>query len=103
MAQNTINENKNYFVIIGTDGKDGQELRKIHRSAHVEYWVHYDKLGQIKLGGPLTDKAGSLLVIEADSQDDAERIAKNDPYMVHGIFTKVVIHPFTQVFPQLYS
>jgi uncharacterized protein len=52
------------------------------------------------LAGPLTDKAGSLIVIEADSLEDAQRFAREDPYTVHGVFERVEVHPFSQVFPK---
>jgi len=52
------------------------------------------------LAGPLIDKTGSLIVIEADSLGDAQLFAREDPYTVHGVFERVEVHPFTQVFPR---
>ncbi len=51
------------------------------------------------LAGPLTDTTGSLIVIEADSLEHANRIAQEDPYTVNGVFQRVEVHPFIQVFP----
>jgi uncharacterized protein YciI len=51
------------------------------------------------LAGPLTDGAGSLIVIEADSIEDVHRIADADPYVTGGVFAAVEIHPFLQVLP----
>lgn len=88
------------FVIIGYDGPEGEAKRKIHRPAHLANMEPLDQAGRVVLAGPLTDKAGSLIVIEADSLEEARKFAREDPYTVHGVFERVEIHPFTQVFPK---
>jgi uncharacterized protein YciI len=88
------------FVIIGYDGPDGEAKRKIHRPAHLTNLDPLDQQGRVILAGPLTDKAGSLLVLEFENQQEAEHFAQNDPYTVHGVFKRVEIHPFMQVFPK---
>ena len=88
------------FVILGFDGPDWEAKRKIHRPAHIAKMEPLDKQGLVVLAGPLTDKTGSLIVIEADSLEDAQRFAQEDPYTVHGVFERVEVHPFTQVFPK---
>jgi uncharacterized protein YciI len=45
-------------------------------------------------------RAGSLIVIEVDSLGDAQQFAREDPYTVHGVFERVDVHPFIQVFPK---
>jgi len=52
------------------------------------------------LAGPLTDKTGSLIVVEAESLEDAQDFARNDPYMLNGVFQEMSVHPFMQVFPR---
>jgi uncharacterized protein YciI len=59
-----------------------------------------DSQGRVVLAGPLTDKTGSLIVIEADSLAEAESFAREDPYTLHGVFQRVEVHPFTQVYPK---
>ena len=88
------------FVILGYDGPDGEVKRRLHRPAHLEKMAALDAQGRVVLAGPLTDKTGSLIVIEADSPEEAQRIVREDPYTVHGVFERVEIHPFTQVFPK---
>ena len=88
------------FVIIGFDGPDGDAKRKIHRPAHLANMEPLDRAGKVVLAGPFTDKTGSLIVIEADSLEEAQTFAREDPYMVHGVFERVEVHPFTQVFPK---
>jgi len=88
------------FVILGFDGPDGEAKRKIYRPAHLAKMEPLDAQGRVVLAGPLTDKTGSLIVIEADSLEDAQRFAREDPYTVHGVFERVEVHPFIQVFPK---
>lgn len=89
------------FVILGFDGPEGQTKRKIHRPAHLASLEPLSREGRLIMAGPFTDQAGSLLIIEADSLDEARRIAREDPYTVHGIFERVEVHPFQQVLPPL--
>jgi uncharacterized protein YciI len=89
------------FVILGFDGPEGQAKRKIYRSAHLAGLAPLSREGKVIMAGPFTDQAGSLIIIEADSLEDAERIAHNDPYTIHGIFERVEVHPFQQVLPSL--
>ncbi len=88
------------FVILGKDGPDGTVKRPIYRKAHLERLQQWANQGKVILAGPLTDTTGSLIVVEADSLEEVQRFADTDPYMVHGVFQEVAIHPFMQVFPQ---
>ena len=88
------------FAIIGHDGPDGPNKRPEHRPAHLERLEALAKQGRLVLAGPFSDKTGSLVVIEADSIEEAEAFAREDPYTIHGIFNRVDVHPFTQVLPE---
>jgi uncharacterized protein len=88
------------FVIIGYDGPDGEAKRKIHRPAHLANVEPLDKAGRVVLAGPLTDKTGSLLVLDFETREQAEQFAETDPYTIHGVFERVEIHPFLQVLPK---
>ncbi|MGE0276636.1 MAG: YciI family protein [Nitrospiraceae bacterium] len=87
------------FVILGFDGPDGQAKRKVYRPAHIEHIERWSRKGRIVLAGPLTDHVGSLIVIETDSREEAEQFAREDPYSLFGVFDRVEVHPFLQVFP----
>ena len=88
------------FVILGYDGPEGEAKRKIHRPAHLANLEPLVRQGRVILAGPLTDKTGSLLVLEFETLAEAEQFAQQDPYTVHGVFERVEIHPFMQVFPK---
>ncbi|MBK9307531.1 MAG: hypothetical protein IPM58_10690 [Nitrospira sp.] len=89
------------FVIIGYDGPEGEAKRKVHRSAHLSNLEPLETQGRVVLAGPLTDKAGSLLVLEFKTQEEAEEFARHDPYTVHGVYERYEVHPFMQVLPKV--
>ncbi len=86
------------FVIIGHDGPDAKRLRPTLRPAHLEHLSALAAEGRIKLAGPLTDGHGSLIVIEADDEQEVRDIAAADPYN-GSVFESLEIHPFKQVLP----
>ncbi len=88
------------FVILGYDGPEGEARRKVHRPAHLARMEPLNAQGRVILAGPLTDKSGSLIVIDADSLEEAQAFAREDPYTVHGVFERVEVHPFLQIFPK---
>ena len=87
------------YVILGFDGPDAQAKRKIHRAAHLANLESLNFVGRVILAGPFTDQSGSLIVIEADCLEEAQRIVQEDPYTIHGIFQRVEVHSFEQVLP----
>ena len=91
------------YVILGYDAPDGEAKRKVHRTAHLSYLEPLHAAGRVILAGPLTDKTGSLLVLDFETREEAESFAKNDPYWTHGIFNRFEIHPFVQVLPKVAS
>ncbi len=88
------------FVILGKDGPEGAQKRPLYREAHLKRLEAWAQQGKVILAGPLTDKIGSLIVVEADSLEEVQAFAKDDPYTLHGVFHEVTIHPFLQVFPK---
>ena len=89
------------FVILGKDGPEGECKRLRYRSAHLQRLEAWAQQGKVILAGPLTDKTGSLIVVEAESFEEVRTFTKEDPYTIHGVFQEVTIHPFLQVFPKL--
>ena len=87
------------FVIIGHDARDARDKRPQHRPAHLNHLEPLVQAGKIRLAGPFTDGAGSLIVVEAESLGAVWELVGRDPYVVNGIFERVEVHPFLQVFP----
>ena len=88
------------FVIIGHDARGAAEKRPLHRPAHLAHLEPLAQAGRVVLAGPLTDGAGSLIVVDAESLAAVWSLVGRDPYVVNGIFERVEVHPFTRVFPR---
>lgn len=88
------------FVIIGRDGPDGKTLRPGIRPAHLDHVRRYEAGGHVVLAGPFTDGAGSMLLVEFDTIEEARAMADVDPYFTGGVFASVEVHPFLRVFPE---
>lgn len=87
-----------HFVAILEDRDDGLETRLATRPVHLE-WM---KTVPIRLAGPFLDAAGgkpvgSLLIIEAESEDEARGILAEDPYAKAGLFKSVTLRPWRLV------
>lgn len=84
------------FAIVCRDHPNALELRMANRPAHREYLAqHSDRL---KLAGPFLDAegrmCGSLLIVEAADQAEAEAFAAGDPYRKAGLFASAEVTPF---------
>ncbi len=98
------------YVIFGEDVPDSLEQRLATRPAHLARLAAMQDAGRIVLGGPLpaidspdpgpAGFSGSLIVAEFDSLDDARAWADADPYVAAGVYAKVTVKPFKQVFPK---
>jgi len=88
------------FVILGTDGPEGAAKRTLYRQAHLQRLEQWAQQGKVILAGPLTDKPGSLIVVEAESLEEVQTFSQGDPYMINGVFQEITVHPFMQIFPR---
>lgn len=52
---------------------------------HLAYLQELSQQGILLLSGPFGDRTGGLLIIEANSWDEAEKIARQDPLVRHGV------------------
>jgi uncharacterized protein YciI len=76
------------FALIAYDKPNGLPERLRLRPRHLEF---LEGLGlHLKLAGPLLDAAGemngSIIIIEADNQGEAEALFGRDPYQQEGLF-----------------
>jgi uncharacterized protein YciI len=85
------------FAVYCLDKDDALPRRLAARPDHVKF---LETLGsRIKIGGPLLDDAGenpvgSLLVIEADSLEQAKTLMAGDPYAGADVFKSVEVRPW---------
>src|SRR5438132_13920520 len=87
------------YVIIGHDAPEAHEKRPQVRPAHLAHLDPLARAGRIRLAGPLLDRTGRLIALEADSLAEGWAVVARDPYVTEGVFTRVEVKPFQQVLP----
>jgi hypothetical protein len=85
------------FVFCGLDRPGALELRKATRQAHLA-WVEALR-PSVRIGGPMLGEdgqtpLGSLLVVEAETLDEAKSIFASDPYALAGLWAETSVRPF---------
>ena len=98
------------YAIISEDVDDSLQRRQQARPAHLERLTALQAQGRLLLAGPhpAIDSedpgpagfSGSLVVAEFDSLQSAQAWADADPYIEAGVYARVTVKPFKQVFPQ---
>lgn len=90
-----------YYVITCKDKADHLPVRMENRPAHVDFLNGH--LDHMLAAGPTLDAdgnpSGSVLILDFDSQADAETWAAEDPYAKAGLFESVTITAWKKVFP----
>lgn len=88
------------FAIQNIDRPGTNELRMTTRPPHVA-WLEENVARLVFVGPVLAEdgaSCGSILVIEAESLDDARAFAAADPYSEVGLFESTVVRGFRPVF-----
>lgn len=84
------------YVLVCNDKPNSLDLRLANREAHLAYARGFAE--RLKVAGPLLDEAGnmagSLLILEADSLEDARAFNLGDPYQKAGLFGSVQVTAF---------
>lgn len=97
------------YIINGEDAPDSLEKRMNARPAHLERLKALQNEGRLILAGPCpaidnpepgpAGFSGSLIVAEFASLEAAQSWAQSDPYVITGVFSKVIVKPFKKVLP----
>ncbi len=67
------------------------------RPVHRQYLAALRERGQLAISGPFTDDSGALIVYEAASAEEAEKLLQGDPFHANGIFLSYVMRPWNPV------
>jgi len=84
-----------FAVIVDYDANDPQV--PVVRPVHREYLTKLREAGKLAISGPFTDSGGALIVLEADSKEEAAAIVAVDPFVKAGVFKSWVIRPWNPV------
>ena len=98
------------YAIFAEDIVDSLEKRLATRPAHLERLQSLQNQGKLVLAGPhpaidadnpgAAGFTGSLIVAEFNTLAEAQTWANADPYLAAGVYARVTVKPFKQVFPQ---
>lgn len=97
------------YAIYALDRPDSGAARAAARPAHLERVAALQAQGRVVLAGPLPridapstegGVAGSLLVLEFDSLEEAKAWLAEDPYTKADLYASVDVRPFLRVFPR---
>jgi hypothetical protein len=97
------------YMIYGEDAADGGLKHAAARAAHLLRIQELVDNGRLALAGPLPavdtpdpgpeGVSGSLIVGEFESLSAAQSWIDADPYVTQGVFARVTVKPFKQLFP----
>ena len=84
------------YALVADDKPDGLADRLANRPEHL---AHLESLGdKLILAGPFLDQSGeangSIVIIEAENQAEAETLFRKDPFVVKGVFNAYQIRPW---------
>ena len=98
-----------WYAIISEDIENSLSLRKKHRPAHLERLQILNDNDRLLIAGPhpaidsVTPEdagfTGSLVVAEFESLQEAQAWADQDPFVLNGVYQKVVVKPYIKVLP----
>jgi hypothetical protein len=85
------------WVVEATYVPDGAEARAPYRAEHLERIARLMRAGTVIEAGAFTDVSRSIVVLRADSAEDALAIAREDPYTRAGVWVELRVAPFGRV------
>ncbi|GBL46534.1 YciL protein [Sulfuriferula multivorans] len=98
-----------WYAIMSEDNNDSLAQRMAARPAHLERLKALQNEGRLLLAGPFpaidnidpgsAGFSGSLIVAEFDSLEAANIWADDDPYVIAGVYARIMVKPFKKVLP----
>jgi uncharacterized protein YciI len=80
---------KNTFVVISSAGPNRDRSKGTREQplwdGHAAFIDQLVAEGFILMGGPFVDEGGSMLIVNADDENQVREKLKNDPWMKHGV------------------
>jgi uncharacterized protein YciI len=98
-----------WYAIMAEDATNSLTKRLAARPAHLARLTALQESGRLLLAGPFpaidsTDPGeagftGSLIVAEFSDLTQATEWANNDPFVIAGVYSNVVVKPFRKTLP----
>jgi uncharacterized protein YciI len=68
------------------------------RPTHRQYLGELLAAGKLAISGPTLDDWGAIIVYEADSVEEAEKLLQGDPFHAAGVFVRWTLRPWNPLF-----
>jgi uncharacterized protein len=85
------------YAAIAVYTPDASTIAKA-RPAHREYLTGLERRGKLVISGPFSDDRGALLVYEAETPAEVEKLISEDPFATQGVFISWEVRPWNVVF-----
>ncbi|MEK4186250.1 MULTISPECIES: YciI family protein [Paenibacillus] len=72
-----------YVILLSPTNQDRRDMEIIR--GHVKHLQELDRKGQLVLCGPFSDCPGGMVIVRANSREEAVLLAEKDPYVLSGI------------------
>ena len=90
------------FALLCQDKPGALQLRMDTRPVHVEYLEGLNKDGKLAFAGPFLDADGkpdgSLVVVSAETIEEARALSSADPFAKAGVFASVEVRQWNWTF-----
>ena len=94
-----------HFAFLCQDKPGALQVRLDTRPDHLAYLNGLNADGKLAFAGPFLGDdgkpTGSLVVVKAETIEEARQIAENDPYAKAGLFASVEVKAWNWVFNSL--
>jgi uncharacterized protein YciI len=88
---------ENVWLVEATYAPDAAETRMPFRAAHLARLLELKEAGVVVEAGAFTDVSASVVLIRAESEDEALAICRDDVYMRNGVWVEIRARPFGRV------
>lgn len=89
------------FAFLCKDKPGHLNVRMETRPAHLEHLERLNAEGTLAMAGPFLDAEGkpngSLVIVKAETAEEARKLADADPYAKAGLFESVEVRPYNWV------
>ena len=91
------------YALIARDHPDLERRQQV-RPAHLQHMDELEAAGRLRFGGPLLnenqDVVGSLIVLQAETLEDAKATYARDPYAQQKVFDYYEVVETLQTYPK---
>lgn len=93
-----------YYILLATDADNTMEARKQARPAHLARLEKLQQENRLLTAGPTPlpenseQISGSVIIARFASLDEAQAWAEADPYVDAGVYSEILIRPYSPTF-----